>query len=150
LDGRILRPDKRLSVAPGVSLTPQDVREIQLAAAAVKTGMRMLLEAARLDVADLDEILVAGAFGACLDVENAEAIGLLPRLPEGRITFVGNSSLEGARALLLSGRERLRAESLTRVIQHLPLARDEAFERIFVESLSFREWPEKPAPVPTS
>lgn len=147
-DGRVLRPDKQLPVVPGVVLTPQDIREIQLAAAAVKTGMRMLLAAARLEVGDLDEILVAGAFGASLNVENAEAIGLLPRLP-GRVKFVGNSSLEGARALLLSGRERLRAEGLTRVILHLPLARDAAFERIFVDSLSFHEWPEDPASTET-
>ncbi|MBN1938860.1 MAG: DUF4445 domain-containing protein [Candidatus Aminicenantes bacterium] len=143
-DGRILRPDKRLPVAPGVFLTPQDVREVQLAAAAVKTGIRMLLQSARLDVFDLDEILVAGAFGAYLNIENAEAIGLLPRLP-GRVRFVGNSSLEGARALLVSGRERLRAEGLTRIITHLPLARDAVFENVFIEALAFREWPESPA-----
>ncbi len=140
-DGRILRPEKRLFAAPEVFLTAQDVREIQLAAAAIKTGMRMLLAAAHVEVGELDEVLVAGAFGASLNVENAAAIGLLPRLPEGRVKFVGNTSLEGARALLLSGRERLRAESLPRVIRHLPLAREDAFQQIFVEELSFREWP---------
>ncbi|MCX6565271.1 MAG: ASKHA domain-containing protein [Candidatus Aminicenantes bacterium] len=140
-DGRILRPDKRLPVTPDVSLTSQDVREIQLASAAVKAGMRMLLESAHLGVEELDEVLVAGAFGAYLNVDNAAAIGLLPRLPGGRVKFVGNTSLEGARALLLSGRERLRAESFPRIIRHLPLAQDKAFQQIFVEELSFREWP---------
>jgi len=140
-DGRVTRPDKRLSLAPDLFLTAQDVREIQLAAAAVKTGMRMLLEAARLEVGDLAELLVAGAFGACLNVDNAAAIGLLPRLPHGRVKFVGNTSLEGARALLLSGRERLRAEGLPRIIRHLPLAREAAFQQVFVEELAFREWP---------
>ncbi|MHB8054828.1 MAG: ASKHA domain-containing protein, partial [Candidatus Aminicenantales bacterium] len=140
-DGRVLLPEKRLSFAPGLALSAADVREIQLAAAAVKTGMQALLAAEHLTVGDLDEVLVAGAFGASLNIENAEAIGLLPRLPEGRIKFVGNSSLEGAKALLLSGRERLRAESLSRDIRHLSLARDEAFQQTFVESLSFKEWP---------
>jgi len=145
-DGRILRPEKRLAVTPDLSLTPEDVREIQLASAAVKTGMRMLLKAAHVEVGELDEILVAGAFGAYLNVDNAAAIGLLPRLPGGRVKFVGNTSLEGARALLLSGRERLRAESLPRVIRHLPLAQNEAFQQIFVEELSFREWPKEGIP----
>jgi uncharacterized 2Fe-2S/4Fe-4S cluster protein (DUF4445 family) len=143
-DGRVLRSEKRLPFAPGQALSAADVREIQLAAAAVKTGMRALLAAEHLTVGDLDEVLVAGAFGNYLNVENAEAIGLIPRLPEGRVKFVGNTSLEGARALLLSGRERLRAESLSRDIRHLPLAQDEAFQQTFVESLSFKEWPAPP------
>lgn len=145
-DGRILRLEKRLAAAPELFLTASDIREFQLAAAAVKTGIRMLMDAAALNIEDLNEILVAGAFGARLDVENAAAVGLLPRLPGDRVKFVGNTSLEGARALLLSSRERLRAESLPRVIRHLPLAQNEAFQNIFIKELPFRPWPPDEAP----
>ena len=140
--GRILRPDKRLEMTAGLALIPSDIREIQLAAAAVKTGIRMLLAAAGLKIGDLDEVLVAGAFGASLDIGNAVRIGLLPRLPEGRIRFVGNTSLEGARAMLLSRAERNLAARIAGGVGHLPLAQDDAFQQMFVEALEFREWPD--------
>jgi len=140
--GRILHPDKRLAVTPDLALIPSDIREVQLAAAAVKTGIRMLLAAEELEIADLDQVLVAGAFGASLDVENAVRIGLLPRIPEGRIRFVGNTSLEGARAMLLSRVERGLAARIAGQVGHLPLAQDDAFQRMFVDALEFREWPD--------
>jgi uncharacterized 2Fe-2S/4Fe-4S cluster protein (DUF4445 family) len=140
--GRILHPDKRLTMTPDLALLPSDIREVQLAAAAVKTGLRMLLAAEDLEIGDLDQVFVAGAFGASLDVENAVRIGLLPRLPEGRIRFVGNTSLEGARAMLLSRAERRLAVRIAGQVGHLPLAQDEAFQRMFVDALEFREWPD--------
>ena len=142
IQGRIQNPEKRLLVTSQIFLTQQDVREIQLAMAAVKAGIHMLLAAEWMSVHDLDEVLVAGAFGAFLNVGNSVSIGLLPRLPPGRVRFVGNTSLEGARALLLSRTERRLAERLSREVRHLPLAQDEAFQQTFIEALDFREWPD--------
>ena len=138
--GHILDPGKTIPVADGIVLTQKDIREVQLAAAAVKTGIRMLLEAEGLAAADLDEVLVAGAFGGSLDLGNAMALGLLPRVAPEKIHFVGNSSLAGARAMLLSTTERERCVALAGRVGHESLARGGAFQALFVGALEFKEW----------
>jgi uncharacterized 2Fe-2S/4Fe-4S cluster protein (DUF4445 family) len=138
--GHILNPSKAICVADGVALTQKDIREVQLAAAAVKTGIRMLLEAEGLSVTALDDVYVAGAFGSYLDLGNAMALGLLPRVEMEKIRFIGNSSLAGARAMLLSTAERERCEALAGRIGHESLARGPAFQALFVDALEFKEW----------
>jgi len=115
-------------ITGGIVLTQADVRKMQLAVAAIKSGVRMMLEEAGLGVSDLDGIFVAGAFGGSLNVRNAMAVGLLPSLPENKVFFVGNSSLAGARKLLLSGPERRMIESYPRKIKHISLASGRAFQ----------------------
>ena len=139
-EGHIAGASKRIPVDGPVELTQKDVREVQLAAAAVKTGIQMLLEANGTSVAELDTLYVAGAFGNYLNVPNAMALGLLPRVPEEKIRFIGNSSLAGARAMLLSAEERKRCEALVGKIDHESLARGAAFQELFVEALEFKEW----------
>ena len=138
--GQVVNASRRLPVAEGIDLTQPDVRELQLAAAAVKTGIRMLLEAEGLAVADLDEIFVAGAFGTYLNFENAMKVGLFPRLEAGRLTLLGNASLAGARAFLLSRSERARGERLARRVCHVALAKGGDFQTKFIESLELKEW----------
>ena len=138
--GHIVDGSKKIPVAGPVELTQKDVREVQLAAAAVKTGIRMLLEANGTSVADLDTLYVAGAFGNYLNIPNAMALGLLPRLPTEKIRFIGNSSLAGARAMLISAVERKRCEALVGKIDHESLARGAAFQELFVEAPEFKEW----------
>ena len=138
--GRILDPDKKIGIGDGLFLVQKDIREIQLAAAAVKTGIRMLLAGRRLTVADLDGIFVAGAFGNYLNIRNATAIGLLPRIDRAKMFFVGNASLAGARALLLNLPERVRCERLAGKIGHVSLARGEDFQKEFIEALNLEAW----------
>lgn len=139
--GHILDPSKRIPFAADLALTQKDVREVQLAAAAVKTGMRMLLSSAGLDVAGLDGLIVAGAFGNEMNIAHAVAIGLLPRIDRKKIQFVGNSSLAGARALLLSRAERSRCERLASRVRHIGLAKDKEFQETYIESLELAPWP---------
>ncbi len=139
--GHILDPSKKIPFAPGLALTQKDVREVQLAAAAVKTGMRLLLASAGLAAVRLEGLIVAGAFGNEMNVAHAAAIGLLPRLERGKVQFVGNSSLAGARALLLSRTERTRCEKLASRVRHVSLAMDDAFQKTYVESLELAPWP---------
>jgi len=138
--GRIVDASKVLPFADGLALTQKDVREVQLAAAAVKSGIQVLLEAEGITSAELDDIYVAGAFGAYLDLGNAMALGLLPRVDPRKLRFVGNSSLAGARAMLLSNAERARGEALVGRIGHESLARGPAFQARFVDALEFKEW----------
>jgi len=138
--GHILVSSKRIAVTKNLSLSQKDIREVQLAAAAVKTGIRMLLAANKMAVNDLDGIYVAGAFGNYLNIPNSVKLGLLPRFDRQKIFFVGNSSLAGAKALLLSRTERARCEKIAKKIRHLSLAKDVEFQKMFVEALEFKPW----------
>jgi len=139
--GAIQNPEKRLAVAPGIVLTQEDVRQMQLACAAIKSGIQLMLKAKGLSVEKLDGIFIAGAFGSYLNIRNSMALGLLPRMEERRIAFIGNSSLAGARLLLVAQEEREEVESLVRRIRYLSLASDREFQDYFIRALEFAGWP---------
>jgi uncharacterized 2Fe-2S/4Fe-4S cluster protein (DUF4445 family) len=140
-DGRIIGPEKRIRLTERLALTQQDVRDVQLAVAAVRSGVQLMLREFRLGVADVDRVLVAGAFGSSLDIDNAVALGLLPDVPVERIAFVGNASLAGARLLLVSRPARTAAESLAGKISHVSLATRQDFQDEFVRALEFARYP---------
>ena len=107
----------RRSLAPGVAFTQNDVRAVQLAKAAIRAGIDLLLARQRaLDEARAStRVVIAGAFGAYIDVASAIAIGLLPELPLERFAQVGNAAGLGVRmdARLPAGaRPRRRARAL--------------------------------------
>jgi uncharacterized 2Fe-2S/4Fe-4S cluster protein (DUF4445 family) len=141
-DGRIAGPEKRIRLTERLALTQQDVRDVQLAVAAIRTGVKLMLREFRLEPGDLGRIVVAGAFGSSLDVGNAVALGLLPDVPQERIAFVGNASLAGARLLLLSRPARTAAETLAAKIAHISLATRPDFQDEFVRALEFSRFPE--------
>jgi uncharacterized 2Fe-2S/4Fe-4S cluster protein (DUF4445 family) len=139
-DGRIVGHEKKIRLTDRLALTQQDVRDIQLAVAAVRSGVRLILRECRVPLAALDRILVAGAFGSSLDIGNSQALGLLPDVPEQKIAFVGNASLAGARRLLLSRSDRAAAESLAARTTHVSLATRPDFQDEFVRALEFRAY----------
>ena len=85
-----------------VVITQGDVNNILRAKGAVYAAATVLLKTLDMTFADLAEILVAGAFGNFLNLENAVFIGLLPDIPPDRLRFVGNASLAGAKLAALS------------------------------------------------
>ncbi len=120
-----------------VHMTQGDVRELQMAKAAVRTGVEVLLQAAGIKAEDLSEILLAGAFGTFLRREAAVGIGLIPRVPIDRITPVGNAAGEGAKLALLSRAERERAASLLGLIRYIELSNAENFNDMLMEQVLF-------------
>ena len=122
-----------------VYLTQRDVRQLQLAKAAVAAGMRLLLRGQRLGWDDLDALYLAGGFGNRLRVESAIRIGMLPRALADRIVPVGNAGLAGAAQALLcpDARETLRA--IGRSCRYLELSASPEFNDAFVEEMSFPE-----------
>jgi len=142
-DGRIAGANKRLRLTERLALTQQDVRDIQLAVAAVRSGIRLMLREFRLEAADLDRVFVAGAFGNSLDIGHAAALGLLPDLPAGKTVFIGNASLAGARLLLISRPARAAAEALAARISHVSLATRPDFQDEFVRDLTFDRFPKE-------
>jgi uncharacterized 2Fe-2S/4Fe-4S cluster protein (DUF4445 family) len=114
-----------------------DVRELQLAKSAIRTGIDLALEAAGIELVQIERLWVAGAFGAYLDLDEARAIGLLPPLARDRIRAVGNAAGAGAKRMLLSLAERRRAEALAREIEFVPIADHPQFAERFLANLAF-------------
>jgi len=139
-DGKISGSEKTVRLSETLTLTQQDIREMQLAIAAVKTGVCAMLKRFGATIPDLQKIYVAGAFGNSLNVDNGAAIGLLPDAPRDRVVFVGNSSLAGARKLLLSGPERKKIEAFVHRVRHVSLSTDPAFQELFVEALALKPY----------
>ena len=120
-----------------VVLTQRDIRELQLAKGAIRTGIEMLLRKTGLKAKDIQRILLAGAFGNYIRPESAVRIGLLPDVPVETIHFVGNAASSGAQMILLSRRCRTQAKQLARKIRYVEIAHEPDFQTIFAESMSF-------------
>ncbi len=137
----ILTPEEETAfqLAPGVYLHQRDIREYQLAAAAIRAATLILLAEAGLEPRRLQRILLAGAFGTYIRRDSAIRTGLLPPVPPDRISFIGNASLAGARMVLLSHHALRRAEALRRRTRHIDLSRHPAFTDLYAEAMLFPE-----------
>ncbi len=121
-----------------VTVTHRDFRSLQLGTGAIRTGIAILLKQAGLTPAELDRVYVAGAFGNYIRPHNAQRMGLLPfnvELP--RVSFVGNTSLAGARRVATSRTARQRAEELAFLAKHVELSRDPNFQMEYMEAMFF-------------
>ena len=126
----LLAEDPASSARP-VVFTQRDVRSVQLAKGAIRTGLELLLADAGLAARELDRVLIAGAFGSFIDVGDAIAIGLLPELPRERIEQIGNAAGAGVCRLVACAEARRRAAALAADIRYLELASCPAFETVF-------------------
>ena len=136
--GKIKSKSNRIQIMDHLFITQKDIRELQLAIAAIKSGIKMILLKENLRLEQLDGLFIAGAFGNYLNIENSIRIGLLPPIDKKKIHFIGNSSIAGAKIFLLSRSTRERIESLVKEIQFFSLASDPLFQKYFVEALEFK------------
>ena len=120
-----------------ILLTQSDIRELQLAKGAIYAGLQVLLQEAGLKETDLDQVLLAGAFGNYIRTESAREIGLLPSIPLEKITPVGNAAGRGARMALISRSVRTRAFALPDLVEHVELSTRKDFQDAFIRALSF-------------
>jgi len=118
-----------------IVLTRGDVSEIQLAKGAMRAGAEILMREAGITVADLDRIVIAGAFGSYIDVQNALWIGMFPPLPADRFEQVGNAAGVGARLALISGELRALAEEIAAQAEYVELTNDPRFTAAFTEAM---------------
>ncbi len=134
----VLVPESESGTGRPILLTQRDIRELQLAAGAIRAGIVVLLKRAGMQPGDLEKVLVAGGFGNFIRRSNAQRIGLLPHdVPRERIRFRGNTSLAGARLVALSRSARRQAEELARRTEHVELSSDPGFRWAFAEAMYF-------------
>lgn len=126
-------------LAPEVLFTQADVRAVQLAKAAIRSATELLLAEAGLAEDAIECFILAGAFGAYLDIDSGIDIGLFPPLPRSRFVQVGNAAGQGVRRLLLSCAEREHARELARTAQACALNARADFQNVFLRHIGFAE-----------
>jgi uncharacterized 2Fe-2S/4Fe-4S cluster protein (DUF4445 family) len=119
-----------------ITFTQKDVRELQLAKGAMRSGILALLVENDLQESDIDRVIIAGAFGTYIDVASAISIGMLPRLPLDRFRQVGNAAGMGAKMALISRTKREEARALARRVGYVELATDPQFMKTFSETMA--------------
>jgi uncharacterized 2Fe-2S/4Fe-4S cluster protein (DUF4445 family) len=122
-----------------ITFTQKDVRELQLAKGAMRTGIEVLLQTHGLAEHEIDQVIIAGAFGTYIDVKSAISIGMLPRLPLERFRQVGNAAGMGAKMALLSASKRAEAQALAQRVGYVELATVPGFSQIFAQSMYLGE-----------
>jgi len=126
-------------IGPDVVLTQNDIRQIQLAKSAIRTGMDLLLQETGLDPESLDSVVIGGGFGNFLRPPSLEAIGMLPPNTAHKVAFGGNTSWQGCAKLLVSVTKRRFLEQEAQKIRHLPIAEKSEFMDRFVQNMEFPE-----------
>jgi len=119
---------------PAITITQNDVRELQLAKAAIRTGIQILLETSSCAEDDIKQVIIAGAFGTYIDVASAVAIGMLPPLPLNRFQQVGNAAGTGAKLALISLKSRAKAQAIASRVSYIELASSPGFQPTFIQA----------------
>jgi uncharacterized 2Fe-2S/4Fe-4S cluster protein (DUF4445 family) len=125
--------------AKDIALTQMDIRQLQLAKAAIYAGIVMLQKVMEVTDDELHELYLCGGFGNYINMENAIKIRLVPNLPLERIPYFGNAALMGAQIALLSEADRTSADEIVASVEHLALATHPAFQDIFVEACNLTD-----------
>jgi len=130
----------RFVVAPdrGITFSREDVSHLAQAKAANTSGQRIVLRAYGVGPEQVRKLCLAGGFANYIDTRRAIEIGLIPNLPEEKIEKVGNASLQGATAMLLSNPQREALERLVRRVEHVELETTPDFFDVFVEGCMFK------------
>ena len=120
-----------------IVITEADIENLKRSKGAMYAATAILLKKIGVAFDDVKKIYIAGGFGTYIDVEKAIRIGLLPDMPRDKFTFVGNSSLIGARAILLSYETMKKAEDVARKMTYIELSVEPAYMDEYVASLFF-------------
>ncbi|MCV6824263.1 MULTISPECIES: ASKHA domain-containing protein [Halocynthiibacter] len=115
-----------------ITVTNRDIREIQMAKAALYSGARLLMD--KFEVDSVDRIVLAGAFGAHISPKHAMVLGMIPDCPLDRVTSAGNAAGTGARIALLNTEARREIEATVKAIHKVETAIEPRFQEHFVNA----------------
>lgn len=120
-----------------VVLTQKDVREVQLAKAAIRAGIELLAQKLQVALEDIRQVYLAGAFGSYMNPASACRIGMIPFCLKERIIPIGNAAGEGAKLCALNCAEFRRSTTMAKKVAFLELASSAQFQDVFVDALGF-------------
>ncbi len=133
----ILASKKNSEIEKDIVVTQHDINEIQLAKAAICAGINILLQEYGINEEEIEKVVIAGAFGTRINVENAIKIGLFPSIPLNRFTQVGNAAGVGAKLALISKEYRSIAGDIASRVRYVELTTHPKFTREFSHALQF-------------
>ncbi|MDR1061475.1 MAG: ASKHA domain-containing protein [Clostridiales bacterium] len=135
--GRLASRAVAFQITDRVALAQKDIRQVQLAKGAVRTGIDAMLRKLGLAPGDIERVEIAGSFGYHLNERSLLNLKLLPPEFEGKTRFVGNTSISGGAAFLLNTGLRDEMAAVAKTVEKIELANDEDFQKRFVASLGF-------------
>lgn len=137
--GRLMNGKEYRLSDTDVYLTQKDVREVQLAKAAIRAGIELLTKKIGISISKIEKVYLAGAFGNYMNPKSACLIGMIPICLLDRIEGIGNAAGEGAKLCALSKTEYEYSKILASETEFLELASLTEFQDVFVDSLKFTE-----------
>lgn len=125
--------EEETSIGKAITISQQDVRNVQLAKGALYAGAKLMLK--KLGIEKLDRVILAGAFGSYIDPEKAMILGMFPDCDLKNICAVGNAAGEGARMALINRNKRLEANEIAQKVEYLELTIEPDFQKEFIEAM---------------
>jgi len=129
----ILVPKQETAFFEPIAITSRDIQEVQKSKGAIKTGIILLAKKYGITLEQIDKIILTGAFGVTINIENAIRIGMIPNIPKVKVEFMVNAAGIGATMYMLSQEVRKDANELD--VEYINVANDPAFNNIFIESM---------------
>jgi uncharacterized 2Fe-2S/4Fe-4S cluster protein (DUF4445 family) len=117
-----------------VFINQKDIREVQLAKAAISSGLEILYKQLGIARKDIDNLYIAGAFGNYINIPNSLKMGLL-NIPEEKVRKMGNTALIGAKMFLFTNPDRLK--QVLKITRHISLESDPEFQELFIQNMLF-------------
>ena len=136
----LLIPAEQTGTGKDITLTQQDIHEVQLAKAAIRTGIDLLLEEVKIDWEEIEDIIIAGGFGSSMNPASGVAIGIVPPFKNRQFKVMGNAAGAGSRLCLISRTERARAGEVARSINYLELMTHPQFNTRFARAMFFKNF----------
>jgi len=130
--GEINSGEDKVKLTKQVSITQQDIREFQLAKAAIAAGIQILLNQLKITYAEVDKVFIAGGFGNFLNIKNVIRTGLI-ECEEEKIVKLGNTALIGAKMFLFKDDEFI--QNILSKTKHINLEGDPNFQDIYIEKM---------------
>lgn len=124
-------------LSEGVYVTKDDVRAIQLAKSAIKSGVETLLNEDNTAFDDVESFVIAGGFGKKIDITSAELIGLIPKGAKKKAKIIGNGALSGASMLLLDRSLREKCIVISKSAKNIELSTNAFFIDKYMENMMF-------------
>lgn len=124
-------------VEEDIIITQKDIREIQLAKAAIYAGTKTLMDKMNVSKECIEKIYLAGAFGNYINIKNAMAIGLLPKIDANKITQVGNAAVDGVSMVMLNENLFKEACELPEKVGHIELTLEKEFQNLYIGAMNF-------------
>lgn len=135
--GLIESEEDAVCIAPEIFFTQRDIREIQLAKSAIRSGIEILLDIAGVNYSQLSTVFIAGGFGHKINLNNAVMLGLMPAELEQKVKLLGNSALGGCAKVLLSRTSESHITNLVNIATEINLATHPQFNELFMDYIGF-------------